>query len=87
MTNTDGLDAATLRAVAHTLDKEPDVDAVYSIGGGNLAIVEAFAKQEEPQRRSSPTISTMTTEPCCAADSSPQYCITTSAPTPSPPAE
>ena len=42
VTNTDGLDASTLHAVARMLDKEPAVDAVYSIGGGNLAIVEAF---------------------------------------------
>ena len=43
VTETDGLDASMLRAVGAVLDAEPDLDTVYSIGGGNTAVLEAFA--------------------------------------------
>lgn len=39
---TDGLDASMLHAVGEVLDAEPDLDTVYSIGGGNTAVLEAF---------------------------------------------
>ncbi len=42
VSETDGLDASMLRAVGAVLDAEPDLDAVYSIGGGNTAVLEAF---------------------------------------------
>lgn len=42
VSETDGLDASMLRAVGDVLDAEPDLDAVYSIGGGNTAVLEAF---------------------------------------------
>lgn len=42
VTETDGLDAALLRKVAHTLAEEPHVGAVYSVGGGNTATLAAF---------------------------------------------
>ncbi len=42
VTETDGLDASMLAAVSGVLDDDPSVDAVYSIGGGNTATVQAF---------------------------------------------
>lgn len=41
---TDGLDAATLQAVTAALTEDPTIDAVYSIGGGNAAVLEAFRR-------------------------------------------
>jgi LacI family transcriptional regulator len=41
--NSDGLDETMRGLVLAALDTNPDISAVYSIGGGNLAIVEAFA--------------------------------------------
>lgn len=43
VSETDGLDASMLRAVGAVLDAEPDLTCVYSIGGGNTAVLEAFA--------------------------------------------
>ena len=40
---TDGLNPRTLAAVTTALRQHPDLDAVYSIGGGNTAILQAFA--------------------------------------------
>lgn len=40
--NTDGLHATTFAAVSQALDHDPSIDAVYSIGGGNAAILDAF---------------------------------------------
>ncbi|MRK03253.1 substrate-binding domain-containing protein [Aeromicrobium sp. S22] len=40
---TDGLDATMLRAVTRALVADPSIDAVYSIGGGNVATLDAFA--------------------------------------------
>ena len=42
VSETDGLDASMLRAVGEVLDAEPDLDTVYSIGGGNTAVLAAF---------------------------------------------
>ena len=39
---TDGLDATMLDAVAAALEADPAIDTVYSIGGGNIATLEAF---------------------------------------------
>ena len=38
----DGLDQTTLRLMGEALDAHPDVSAVYSIGGGNAGIIQAF---------------------------------------------
>jgi LacI family transcriptional regulator len=48
ISETDGLDATMYDLVREALDKDPDIKAVYSIGGGNAAIVDAF---EEMRRR------------------------------------
>jgi LacI family transcriptional regulator len=42
VTETAGLDATTLSAVTTVLRDDPSIDVVYSIGGGNAAILEAF---------------------------------------------
>ena len=42
VTETDGLDASTYAAVTRALERDSGIDAVYSIGGGNAAILEAF---------------------------------------------
>jgi LacI family transcriptional regulator len=41
--NSDGLDETMRGLVLAALETDPNINAVYSIGGGNLAIVEAFA--------------------------------------------
>jgi LacI family transcriptional regulator len=41
---TDGLDASLLAAVGEALEDDATIDAVYSIGGGNAATVQAFAR-------------------------------------------
>jgi LacI family transcriptional regulator, galactose operon repressor len=41
--NSDGLDETMQGLVLTALDSDPTINAVYSIGGGNVAIVEAFA--------------------------------------------
>jgi LacI family transcriptional regulator len=43
--NSDGLDETVRGLVLDALDGDPDINAVYSIGGGNMAIVEAFARR------------------------------------------
>ena len=45
ITDTDGLDATLRDAVGSTLAKDRSIDAVYSIGGGNTATIEAFGSQ------------------------------------------
>lgn len=50
LSDADGLDERTGRLVAHALRREPAVTAVYSVGGGNRAIVS------ELQRAGAPTI-------------------------------
>lgn len=48
MTETDGLDA-TIRGLVRAAPKDaPAVPAVYSIGGGNSAILDAFAPAGRP---------------------------------------
>lgn len=42
VSETDGLDASMLAAVTRALEHDPDIGAVYSIGGGNTAILDAF---------------------------------------------
>jgi LacI family transcriptional regulator len=44
VTETDGLDATMLDAVAAALEADPTIDTVYSIGGGNVATLEAFRR-------------------------------------------
>jgi LacI family transcriptional regulator len=44
--NSDGLDETMRGLVLSALDSNPQICAVYSIGGGNLAIVEAFAARQ-----------------------------------------
>lgn len=44
VSETDGLDASMLAAVTRALADDPTIGAVYSIGGGNTAIVEAFRR-------------------------------------------
>src|SRR4029453_15023533 len=43
LTETDGLDTTMHRQALAALAADPAVNAVYSIGGGNSAIVQAFA--------------------------------------------
>ena len=42
ITDSDGLDTSAYRLVADALDRYPDIEAVYSIGGGNRAIIDPF---------------------------------------------
>lgn len=53
VSETDGLDASMLAAVSRALADDPGIGAVYSIGGGNTAVVEAFRRAG---RRPSPFI-------------------------------
>jgi len=48
VTETDGLDATIRGLVRDALEAEHDVPAVYSIGGGNTAILGAFADRGRP---------------------------------------
>jgi LacI family transcriptional regulator len=41
-TDTDGLDATVRQSTLRTLRENPGINSVYSIGGGNQAILEAF---------------------------------------------
>ncbi len=43
--NSDGLDETMRGLVLNALDSDPSINAVYSIGGGNVAIIEAFASR------------------------------------------
>ena len=45
VSETDGLDASMLASVSRALDQDPGIGAVYSIGGGNTAILEAFRQR------------------------------------------
>ncbi len=42
ITDSDGLDTSVYRLALDALDQHPDIEAVYSIGGGNQAILDAF---------------------------------------------
>ena len=46
LAETHGLDAVMLDAVTAALDADPSIDAVYSIGGGNRATVDAFTRAD-----------------------------------------
>jgi ABC-type sugar transport system substrate-binding protein len=45
-----GLDTSVYRLTLGVLDRHPDIEAVYSIGGGNRAILEAFDARHRPCR-------------------------------------
>ena len=45
VSETDGLDASMFASVTRALDHDPRIGAVYSIGGGNTAILEAFRQR------------------------------------------
>ena len=44
VSDSDGIDATNERLVLEALQRHPDIDAVYSAGGGNTATVAAFEK-------------------------------------------
>lgn len=44
VTDTDGLDRSMFESVRRALVEHPGIDAVYSVGGGNRAILAAFAE-------------------------------------------
>ena len=44
VTDSDGIDATNERLVLEALERHPDVEAVYSVGGGNSATVTAFER-------------------------------------------
>jgi LacI family transcriptional regulator len=46
LTETDGLDATMRGRVLDVLDAHPGIRAVYSVGGGNIAILDAFAARD-----------------------------------------
>lgn len=50
VTGTEGLDVTMGALVREALDADPGIDAVYSIGGGNRAIVDGFAAAGRPLR-------------------------------------
>jgi LacI family transcriptional regulator len=50
ITDTDGLDGSVYRLALDALDRHPDIEAVYSIGGGNRAILDAFDARQRPCR-------------------------------------
>ena len=50
ITDSDGLDSSVYRMTLDVLDHHPDVEAVYSIGGGNRAILAAFDDRHRPCR-------------------------------------
>jgi LacI family transcriptional regulator, galactose operon repressor len=50
ITDSDGLDTSVYRLALDALDRHADIDAVYSIGGGNRAILDAFDARRRPCR-------------------------------------
>jgi LacI family transcriptional regulator len=50
ITDSDGLDSSVYRLALDALDRHDDVEAVYSIGGGNRAILAAFDTRRRPCR-------------------------------------
>ncbi len=44
VSDSDGIDATNERLVLDALDRHPNIDAVYSVGGGNTATVAAFER-------------------------------------------
>jgi LacI family transcriptional regulator len=47
-TDTDGLDATVMESTLRTLQRHPGINSVYSIGGGNQAILAAFDAADRP---------------------------------------
>ena len=50
ITDSDGLDTSVYRLALDALDQHDDIEAVYSIGGGNQAILDAFDARRRPCR-------------------------------------
>ena len=50
ITDSDGLDTSVYRLALDALDRHADIEAVYSIGGGNRAILHAFDARRRPCR-------------------------------------
>jgi len=50
ITDSDGLDTSVYRLALDALDQHADIEAVYSIGGGNRAILDAFDARRRPCR-------------------------------------
>jgi LacI family transcriptional regulator len=50
ITDSDGLDTSVYELALGALDRHPDLEAVYSIGGGNRAILGAFDARQRPCR-------------------------------------
>ncbi len=50
ITDSDGLDASVYQLTLGALDRYPGIEAVYSIGGGNRAILAAFDDRHRPCR-------------------------------------
>jgi LacI family transcriptional regulator len=50
ITDSDGLDTSVYELVLGALDQHADIEAVYSIGGGNRAILGAFDARRRPCR-------------------------------------
>jgi LacI family transcriptional regulator, galactose operon repressor len=50
ITDSDGLDTSVYRLALDALDRHADIEAVYSIGGGNRAILDAFDARGRPCR-------------------------------------
>ena len=50
ITDSDGLDSSVYRLALDALDRHDDLGAVYSIGGGNRAILDAFDARRRPCR-------------------------------------
>jgi LacI family transcriptional regulator len=50
ITDSDGLDTSVYRLALDALDRHADIEAVYSIGGGNQAILDAFDARRRPCR-------------------------------------
>ena len=50
ITDSDGLDTSVYRLALDALDQYADIEAVYSIGGGNRAILDAFDARRRPCR-------------------------------------
>jgi len=50
ITDSDGLDSSVYRLALGVLDRHDDIEAVYSIGGGNRAILDAFDTRRRPCR-------------------------------------
>ena len=50
VSDSDGIDATNERLVLEALERHPNIEAVYSVGGGNTATVAAFERLERPCR-------------------------------------